>query len=858
MGALGPLLRNGLRRRATSLAGLSLVVALGLGTTLASVAIAWRTEHAYPSYLRKAAAADLVVNPSLDTDHIVDVIASTPGVVSATRDSLFLATPDDGHPRTIDEDSADVTQIRVSKDGRYLHQDRPVVHRGRMIAGDGEAFLSVAAAEALGFDVGDQVPIAFWQVTPSGPVADPNALIEPIGRTTARVVGVGVFADEVLPDELYPRRRIVLSPDLSAPYDCARPHPPADDSLTIEQIAPSFFQEGCARDPGFVSLRVAGGERGVPAVIAALTERVDAENAGLPKAMRDLEFGFTVIPTVTGEERARVQRSLAPTVRALQLFALVAALATLIVAGLAAVRASRRMRADARVWFALGMTRGQRIAAAGLPLAVAGAAGVLGAVVVAWLASGIGPVASAAALDPDPSRSLPAAATAGALVVSVAALVAAFAWAAQLPTREGAASRLARPSRVAALALRAGHVPLALGVRAAMPNGAGGRASSGAVLGGAVAAIAAVVASAVFSVNLSGLVGSGERFGWPFDVAAIVNFGFGGADETLVADALDRDDVAAWGLAALPGEVTYNSEAIPTLGALTGFDHFRTTVVAGRYPSGADEVALGTQSAKHLGLAPGDRVTVSTNYGQRDARVSGLVVLPALGTFTSDRLGLGTGALLSADFLDAVIADAERQRGLPPGELRSTLGTFIAFDLRDGVDAGRFAREIEPQVKDWDINAFPGVAYGRPVRPPEIADVAAMRSVPIVLVVLLSATMAIALALAIALGTRARRFELAVLRALGCTGAQLRSTVRWHALAVVAVGAALGVLLGMSLGSITWRAFSENLGTAPVVNWPVGWIALVVAGALLLSLAAGVLPAWSAARRPATELLVRP
>ena len=311
MGALGPLLCNGLRRRAASLAGLSLVVALGLGTTLASVAIAWRTEHAYPNYLRKAAAADLVVNPSLDTDHIVDVIASTPGVVSATSDSLFLATPDDGHPRTIGEDDADVTQIRVSKDGRYLHQDRPVVHRGRMIAGDGEAFLSVAAAEALGVDVGDQVPIAFWQVTPSGPAADPEALIEPIGRTTARVVGVGVFADEVLPDELYPRRRIVLSPDLSAPYDCARPHPPADDSLTIEQLAPSFFQEGCARDPGFVSLRVAGGERGVPAVIAALTERLDAENARLPKAMRDLEFGFTVIPTVTGEERARVQRSLA-------------------------------------------------------------------------------------------------------------------------------------------------------------------------------------------------------------------------------------------------------------------------------------------------------------------------------------------------------------------------------------------------------------------------------------------------------------------------------------------------------------------------------------------------------------------
>lgn len=290
MGPVLVLAGNGLRRRWPALAGLALVIALGVGAAMASLAIAWRTDHAYPDHLRRAAVGELVVNPSLVTDRVEDLIASTPGVLDVVSDAFFTATPDDGAPRTRAEIAGQPTIFRSSADGRYTRRDRPVVHRGRMIRDRGaEAFLSLDTARALRADVGDAIPVAFWQATPSE--ADLSEVVSPIGRATVKVVGVGVFSDEVLPDDLYPRQRLVLSPDVTAPFDCTAPHPPPDDTLTLEQLAAASFPEGCSRDPAFYSLKVEGGDAGVHGVLAALGARLEEETARLPKVLRDMDFG---------------------------------------------------------------------------------------------------------------------------------------------------------------------------------------------------------------------------------------------------------------------------------------------------------------------------------------------------------------------------------------------------------------------------------------------------------------------------------------------------------------------------------------------------------------------------------------
>lgn len=842
------LVRNGARRRAGGLFGLALVIALGLGTALGALAIAWRTDHAYPSYLHEADVGEMVVNPGLFTDRLDQIMSSIPGVVDVVSDSFYVASADEGAPRPRAEVESSDLQVRASRDGRFQRRDRPVVHRGRLISGRGEAFLSLDAAESLGLDVGDDLPLAFWSASPNEDELDPSEVVEPIGRNGAKVVGVGVFSDEVLPDELYSHRRVVVSHDVVAPFDCTPPHPPPDDSLTLEELTAVFFPARCARDPMFYSLRVSGGARGVPAVHDALAKRFEQVNEQLPRVMRELNLGFSVAPTLTSEESVRVRRSLGPSVTALQLFGLVAGFATLAVTGLGGVRTLRRAEADSRVWFDLGMTRRTRALAAGLPLGAAGGVGVVGALLVGWLLSAVGPLASARALDPEPSPALPGMLAAGVTTGALAVLIAVFAAAAWLATHAHPGPAPARPSRWGERAARTGNVPLAMGVRAALPGAVGG-AGPRAVLTGAVAALAAVTASAVFSSNMSGLVADPARFGWPFDVGVVINLGYAGADEQIVAESLGRAEIEDWTTAALPGEVTVKGESLPGLAGRPGFDDLPLPVIAGRYPTDDEEIALGVRSAERLSLAVGDRVTVGSIFGERDATVSGLVVLPSLGPYQAERVGLGAGVLMSSRFFGQLVGTAEEERGLPPGAMAGSLGAFVGIHLRDGVDADAFVRELREVVAEWDVDGFPPQVYSRAVRPPEVADVAAIRSAPALLAALLGATMAVALALAVTLATRARRRELSILLALGCTARQLRLSIAWHAVTVVCVGLLGGVVLGLALGSASWRQFAKGLGIVPSVEIAVVWLGVIGLAAVVVALVAGAIPAATIPRR---------
>lgn len=150
------LARPGFRRR-RGLVGLAVALAIGIGVSLASLEAARRTESAYPSYLRRSHVGEVVVNPSLNTDRAEEIIASTAGVRTYASHSMLLATTDRGSPRPQREvDSGGEsggTTVAVSTDGRFVGQDRPAVHEGRMIGRGAEAFVSVETASALGLEV---------------------------------------------------------------------------------------------------------------------------------------------------------------------------------------------------------------------------------------------------------------------------------------------------------------------------------------------------------------------------------------------------------------------------------------------------------------------------------------------------------------------------------------------------------------------------------------------------------------------------------------------------------------------------------------------------------------------------------
>jgi putative ABC transport system permease protein len=115
-----------------------------------------------------------------------------------------------------------------------------------------------------------------------------------------------------------------------------------------------------------------------------------------------------------------------------------------------------------------------------------------------------------------------------------------------------------------------------------------------------------------------------------------------------------------------------------------------------------------------------------------------------------------------------------------------------------------------------------------------------------VLLVLAVAVAVLGIVNALALSVVERTRELALLRAVGMSRAQIRSMVRSEAALIGTVGALLGVLLGLFLG---W-AFQRALRTQGVTELVVPWLRLVVyvAAGAVTGVIAGTLPARRAAQ----------
>ena len=94
-----------------------------------------------------------------------------------------------------------------------------------------------------------------------------------------------------------------------------------------------------------------------------------------------------------------------------------------------------------------------------------------------------------------------------------------------------------------------------------------------------------------------------------------------------------------------------------------------------------------------------------------------------------------------------------------------------------------------------------------------------------------------------------------MLATVGFRPRDLRSVIRWQALAVVTLAVLVGVPLGLLLGRAAWTAVADATGVIDHVTVPVATLALVVVGTLLVGLAAGWIAGWAVTRiRPAVAL----
>lgn len=91
-----------------------------------------------------------------------------------------------------------------------------------------------------------------------------------------------------------------------------------------------------------------------------------------------------------------------------------------------------------------------------------------------------------------------------------------------------------------------------------------------------------------------------------------------------------------------------------------------------------------------------------------------------------------------------------------------------------------------------------------------------------------------------------RRREIGLLRAVGMTRAQVRTTVRWESVITSVYGAFVGVLMGLVLGYVVIAALRDQGLTAYSV--PVSSIVWIMVLAFVVGVAAAVIPAWRATR----------
>jgi putative ABC transport system permease protein len=260
------------------------------------------------------------------------------------------------------------------------------------------------------------------------------------------------------------------------------------------------------------------------------------------------------------------------------------------------------------------------------------------------------------------------------------------------------------------------------------------------------------------------------------------------------------------------------------------------TLTSGRwYSASADEIVLGDQAMQQYRLRLGDHIplTITLNSGQEVTATYTIV-----GTlFATQRTNEGYAPL------DTITAQ--------PGVRTSDLLPYIGYEvtLRPGVSANAFAETMQELTADRI-----GISVYNLNPPTQVTEaIGIMMLLGIVLMVIA----AVGILNAMLLSTRERYRELATLRAIGLTPAQMLRSVLDGAIALGALAVVIGIPLGLYLTARGLQALVDSLGGLPHFMMGINWLGLglLVPATLLVSALGAYLPARWAAHVPVSEVL---
>ena len=820
-------MRSELRARWRSWTALVLLVGLTGGLVLAAAAGARRTDTAYPRFLRETRASDALVSPMrTGLTGYYDALSRLPGVAGLAP-MAGIATPvgPGGRP--------DVgTQVVAATDGRIgTVTEAPKLLAGRMPhpGRADEVLIDPTAAAAYHLGVGGRLDILAFP-----PGAEPEPGSQPdLGRALRlheRVVGIGVTRTNI----------VAITPLDTAPSVLGTP-------ALFHRVLPVVTLAGLAYDGAYVRLR--------PGTTPAALGR-----AAQSLAARFPDTGGQVFVADEAEQAASVQRAIHPEAVALALFALLVALAALLIVGQVASRNLFVAATEYPTLRTLGLTRRQLVAAALAEVGLTAAAGAVVAVLSAVALSPRTPIGPARLAEPSPGVAFNAAV----LIIGAAAIVALAvaraawpAWRLARTSADASAPRAedsrARPSRVAGLVgSTPGPLAAATGMRFAVEPGRG-RSSVPvrSALAGTALAVAAVTTAVTFGTNLTRLVGTPHQYGKNWDVALDAQFGSIALAQFRQVLAEQRH-IVAWA-GGNHGTVEIEGQPVTAIGLapVEGPIPF-PTLLEGRQPAAADEIVLGTKTLRRIHRQVGDTVAATVNGTRHQVQIVGRAVFPAfeLGSFTPTDLGDGAAGL-------AALFPAQENSGATPFQPppQGPQFNFALVRFADGpAKAGDVARLSAVFTR---LTGCGGERCGflTSQRPADISNYARVEATPLVLAGVVGLLGVAALSQLLVMSTRRRRRDLAVMKTLGLLRRQVSAVVAWQATAVSVVALAVGIPVGVAAGRWLWRLFAGQLGVGTGAAVPFVAMVVAVPAVVLIANAVAAGPGWIAGRlHPAVAL----
>ena len=513
----------------------------------------------------------------------------------------------------------------------------------------------------------------------------------------------------------------------------------------------------------------------------------------------------------------------------LVVFAIVAALASVLVVGQTVARHASGAEPDQFALASIGFARRQRVRCiVGTIVPVALLAALL-TVLAAGAASTLMPVGLARRIEPAPGVRFDAPVT-GAVALAVIVVVIGAGLVAAIPLTRGRRrqQRTPRASRLSASLGSVGAGPvLTTGARLAFDRRPPALPVRSALLG-VGGAIVVVVATFTFSASLDRLANDHQRWGYTWDL--LVDTTPDGAAHLTHELAANRDldgvSLLATNYALADHSVGIRAYGLDRVGAI-GY-----ALRSGVQPVGPDEVVVGPATARQLHLHVGQNMKVAVCPCTGAATTTAMAPVRIVGTalFPEDNEGNFTNALGFSG------SGFKRHVGEFPNDTRA------AVSLAAGRSLSTVARDLGRR--------YPGQIsqYSYPVRPGEVENLIGLRRFPRVLAAFTALLGIAALQNVLVTTLRRRRRELATLRSLGLTPRQTIRCINWQSLSLTFVALAAGIPVGILVGARTWAAATQSIGVATDPNPPTMTIAIFSLVALVVATAISIPVGWHAAR----------